>query len=100
MVTNRSSSGPVTSFGRDLSRPRAGVVSRRGAGAVTVVTVMLGTLWPDRTTSKLQFHASGVVRFAPGADGPPDWAGMSVEVVRWEERRVGKECRSRWSPYH
>ena len=20
--------------------------------------------------------------------------------VRWEERRVGKECRSRWSPYH
>src|ERR1041385_7777205 len=22
------------------------------------------------------------------------------EVVRSEERRVGKECRSRWSPYH
>ena len=21
-------------------------------------------------------------------------------VERWEERRVGKECRSRWSPYH
>ena len=20
--------------------------------------------------------------------------------IRWEERRVGKECRSRWSPYH
>src|SRR2546422_11482627 len=28
------------------------------------------------------------------ADGPP--AGD----VRSEERRVGKECRSRWSPYH
>ena len=27
--------------------------------------------------------------------------GQSVEVkVRSEERRVGKECRSRWSPYH
>ena len=28
---------------------------------------------------------------------------MSAEVlakVRSEERRVGKECRSRWSPYH
>ena len=24
----------------------------------------------------------------------------SVEVERSEERRVGKECRSRWSPYH
>src|SRR5256885_2067316 len=25
---------------------------------------------------------------------------MSAECVRSEERRVGKECRSRWSPYH
>ena len=24
----------------------------------------------------------------------------SVNDVRSEERRVGKECRSRWSPYH
>ena len=23
-----------------------------------------------------------------------------VHVERSEERRVGKECRSRWSPYH
>jgi len=23
-----------------------------------------------------------------------------VQVLRSEERRVGKECRSRWSPYH
>ena len=23
-----------------------------------------------------------------------------AERVRSEERRVGKECRSRWSPYH
>ena len=22
------------------------------------------------------------------------------EITRSEERRVGKECRSRWSPYH
>src|SRR3712207_9450550 len=27
-------------------------------------------------------------------------AGCSREVIRSEERRVGKECRSRWSPYH
>ena len=26
--------------------------------------------------------------------------GMNAAVVRSEERRVGKECRSRWSPYH
>ena len=23
-----------------------------------------------------------------------------IEIARSEERRVGKECRSRWSPYH
>src|SRR2546427_6802618 len=27
--------------------------------------------------------------------GPRDW-----QPIRSEERRVGKECRSRWSPYH
>src|SRR2546423_14916596 len=42
--------------------------------------------------------------------GPPPnflsgiWAPCSVYTVnficRSEERRVGKECRSRWSPYH
>ena len=25
---------------------------------------------------------------------------VSVYQTRSEERRVGKECRSRWSPYH
>ena len=38
-----------------------------------------------------------------------DYAGRSLELPVWilpgmadrsEERRVGKECRSRWSPYH
>ena len=27
-------------------------------------------------------------------------AGVQSDPVRSEERRVGKECRSRWSPYH
>ena len=30
----------------------------------------------------------------------PGVAKRSVFVLRSEERRVGKECRSRWSPYH
>ena len=25
---------------------------------------------------------------------------VSLQLTRSEERRVGKECRSRWSPYH
>ena len=27
-------------------------------------------------------------------------SGMTISLTRSEERRVGKECRSRWSPYH
>src|SRR2546427_12274421 len=26
--------------------------------------------------------------------------GIDADFLRSEERRVGKECRSRWSPYH
>src|ERR1041384_2081835 len=26
--------------------------------------------------------------------------GVRLEAIRSEERRVGKECRSRWAPYH
>jgi len=33
--------------------------------------------------------------------GSLDSGATSIQVrVRSEERRVGKECRSRWSPYH
>ena len=28
------------------------------------------------------------------------WRGCGEKRTRSEERRVGKECRSRWSPYH
>ena len=28
------------------------------------------------------------------------WFCMTTSTTRSEERRVGKECRSRWSPYH
>src|SRR5258706_6913858 len=32
--------------------------------------------------------------------GPAVRLGFNVPNERSEERRVGKECRSRWSPYH
>src|SRR5256885_16437692 len=62
-----------------------------------------------------EFGADVVKIEAPGAGDPlRNWRliknGTSVwwqvqsrnkrSVARSEERRVGKECRSRWSPYH
>src|SRR2546426_12119139 len=29
-----------------------------------------------------------------------NWTLKAAGLLRSEERRVGKECRSRWSPYH
>ena len=29
-----------------------------------------------------------------------EYIEMCAQKARSEERRVGKECRSRWSPYH
>ena len=47
-------------------------------------------------------------RFSTVIDTLTDWNMTKKEYVqmcmekakRSEERRVGKECRSRWSPYH
>ena len=33
-------------------------------------------------------------------DKPGDFLTVRFDSRRSEERRVGKECRSRWSPYH
>src|SRR5437016_12429814 len=48
-------------------------------------------------------HQTGTIRFAivPGTQDRIMAAGQIVWTdERSEERRVGKECRSRWSPYH
>src|SRR3712207_7028288 len=37
---------------------------------------------------------------APPTPPPPPPKPKRPKVSRSEERRVGKECRSRWSPYH
>src|SRR5919206_4016313 len=43
--------------------------------------------------------ADGIVSHV-GLRVPPTELGLGDEPMRSEERRVGKECRSRWSPYH
>src|SRR2546429_9357258 len=37
---------------------------------------------------------------AGGADAAEVARAAAAKLDRSEERRVGKECRSRWSPYH
>src|SRR5256886_11515428 len=51
--------------------------------------------------------SSALLRRDAGSSCPraPPWAFICPAALPWlparsEERRVGKECRSRWSPYH
>ena len=59
--------------------------------ALGFVVGMLRTVggWPVYFTLGIYIHALRGTPFL-----------IHLYVIRSEERRVGKECRSRWSPYH
>ena len=57
----------------------------------------------DRGRRNLRQDAVGIITLIePWACGeqPVPGATATSPQLRSEERRVGKECRSRWSPYH
>src|SRR5687768_18511067 len=58
--------------------------------------------WPDRSPSGRHRRRRGWVAAADcqGNPAPPSTASPGPPAARSEERRVGKECRSRWKTYH
>src|SRR3712207_9235286 len=52
----------------------------------------IGLTWPDGIWAAAEGTEGGIWIRGRVFDGAGD--------LRSEERRVGKECRSRWSPYH
>ena len=60
--------------------------------------------WVDlrRAAARLLKRRPGGVEVAAKVLNPPEQGGFEAPpgLGRSEERRVGKECRSRWSPYH
>src|SRR2546430_5922842 len=48
-----------------------------------------------------QYGLAQIPKVVGGLNPPSGRAAIALYTsVRSEERRVGKECRSRWSPYH
>src|SRR3989449_5730559 len=75
----------------------------RDVAVTGVQTCALPISW--RVMVGLVLGFSGLVLLVgPGNLFPGSGGGGRVDplgaIVRSEERRVGKECRSRWSPYH
>ena len=74
------------------------------------LTLNMDTTKPDMTTSISEYfkampETSNVTAF--NTNEFEAWKGafrectkLASKTIRSEERRVGKECRSRWSPYH
>src|SRR3712207_8844051 len=59
--------------------------------------LVLAFAWPQaaRAAVEIHFYSKDL-----GASFPHAFVRLTGTVDRSEERRVGKECRSRWSPYH
>src|SRR2546422_772896 len=79
---------------QDTGKPAPGVpvtvLDRAGNAEGHWVSDADGTVAiPRRETLKLR------IRVGPRSEDP-----IELATARSEERRVGKECRSRWSPYH
>src|SRR5256886_17152726 len=50
----------------------------------------------EKATARFIAYGPGAIDWSQGVDQ----AAAFVTTHRSEERRVGKECRSRWSPHH
>ena len=75
-----------------------GVLSAAGAGAGSF-SILIGATAQHLPPERRAF-ASGFIN-AGGSFGQFVFAPLNQAMMqRSEERRVGKECRSRWSPYH
>src|SRR2546429_3098133 len=78
---------------------------RRGLGSRSVTEIAVPACTPVASRGHSLRHSSGLE--IPVAQSlfrklPPARrdSSMLLCLTRSEERRVGKECRSRWSPYH
>src|SRR5256885_15119322 len=79
--------------------PAEGVTGQIQGSSVTINAASIdnqGTLLAKSGDAKLTASAGGIANTGTVAAS----GGLQLQASRSEERRVGKECRSRWSPYH
>ena len=74
------------------------LVGPNGAGKSTLLAILAGALAPSEGAVERPARV-GWVPQRPAHYGRLT-ALENLRLFRSEERRVGKECRSRWSPYH
>ena len=56
------------------------------------INIRKGTIWSIKSLNEYDDYYEGMKYGS--------YKVLILSAYRSEERRVGKECRSRWSPYH
>src|SRR3712207_7650418 len=72
----------------------------RDIGVTGVQTCALPICRPASATTRQPVETSAPAISGDPTSQPPARTSSGKRGKRSEERRVGKECRSRWSPYH
>ena len=83
-------------MGKNISRP---IIKLQDvfSGTVPGVTMLKGSNLPGSVPGSISIRGISTLQ---NAEPLVIIDGMEQPTTRSEERRVGKECRSRWSPYH
>ena len=71
-----------------------------GTSEHSMIGKFIDTMLEEETLPKTLTSYSPCFRKEKGAHGIEERGVYRIHQFRSEERRVGKECRSRWSPYH
>src|SRR3712207_9264123 len=71
-----------------------------GFGFAIVLLALIGSLLTHYVFGGLRLQTPGQKLTSAAMVQLSVLLGLFVALKRSEERRVGKECRSRWSPYH
>src|SRR5256714_7933577 len=105
---NMVSGGETSGYGLLTARENVwmfsqfyGVPSKVSKGRIDELMHTFG-LW-DKRDAKVRMLSTGQrqkMNMIRGFVTDPDILFLDEPTLRSEERRVGKECRSRWSPYH
>ena len=68
--------------------------------AVTLLAGVVTSLLAQPSEAQVGSRARNVVLVHGAYADGSSWSEVIPLLQRSEERRVGNECRSRWSPYH
>ena len=87
-----------------INSPTMTPLTQTETSSLTTMSLQARAAWDERASAKTKASVSTTPPQSASSSSLPRTATALLQsasyLKRSEERRVGKECRSRWSPYH